>query len=220
MSEAKGNIQVSAQEVFQPSELIHLMNNWIARKSEYRVIHLRGVYLASGKTCYGGFYYDTLKDEMREESLTIRLSQMHKEGLREGNIVSVSGILNRKINDKGQLTILFDVTRIEVLEEQHIDEAELRRVELRQLKASRGFKNIDSILEGLLFKEQRPRVALLLAETSITMSDFEAGIKAAKSAIDFVEHRVAFSRSKELVAKLQQLDSEEYDVLAIVRGGG
>lgn len=220
MSEERRNLEVAAQEVFGPSELLLMMNNWIASKSEHRVIQLRGVYLASSKTCYGGFYYDTLKDEKRGESLTMRLSLMHREGIRDGNIVSVSGILNRSITAKGELKLLFDVTRIELLEEQHIDETELRRVELRHLKSSRGFKNIDSILEGILFKEQRPRVALLLAETSITMSDFEAGIKASKSAIDFVEHRVAFSRSKELVAKLQQLDSEEYDVLAIVRGGG
>jgi len=93
-------------------------------------------------------------------------------------------------------------------------------MELRQLKASKGFKNVDALLESLLFKEQPPKIALLLAEGSITLSDFNAGIKAAKSAIDFHEHRTPFSKNKELVAKLQQLDSGGYNALAIVRGGG
>ena len=60
----------------------------------------------------------------------------------------------------------------------------------------------------------------MLAEGSITLSDFNSGIKAAKSAIDFHEHRAPFSKNKELVAKLQQLDSGGYNALAIVRGGG
>lgn len=52
------------------------------------------------------------------------------------------------------------------------------------------------------------------------MSDFEAGINAAKSAIDFTERRVNFSNSQELVRTLQALDEFDFSVIALVRGGG
>jgi exonuclease VII large subunit len=71
-----------------------------------------------------------------------------------------------------------------------------------------------------LFVDQRPRVALLFATSSITMSDFEAGINAAKSAIDFVEYRANFSNANELVGTLQSLDKGGFHVIALVRGGG
>lgn len=93
-------------------------------------------------------------------------------------------------------------------------------MELRQKKAAVGFKNVDSLLEQLLYTDQRPQVALVFAQTSITMSDFEAGINAAKSAIDFTERRVNFSNSQELVRTLQALDEFDFSVIALVRGGG
>ena len=52
------------------------------------------------------------------------------------------------------------------------------------------------------------------------MSDFDAGINAAKSAIDFMEYRANFSNAKELISTLQSLDRENFDVIALVRGGG
>lgn len=113
-----------------------------------------------------------------------------------------------------------NVSRIEIVQEQAIDEDEIKRMELRQKKSSVGFKNVDSVLEQLLFIDQRPRIALLFATSSITMSDFDAGINAAKSAIDFMEYRANFSNAKELISTLQSLDRENFDVIALVRGGG
>lgn len=93
-------------------------------------------------------------------------------------------------------------------------------MELRQKKATVGFKNVDSILEGLLFTDNRPKVALVFAATSITLSDFEAGINAAKSAIDFEEYRANFSNVPDLIGLLRKIDSDGFDVIAIIRGGG
>ena len=209
-----------AQEFYQPSELIHILSNWITRHRPAQTIRLRGIYQKEGSKCYGGVYYDILKDENREESLWIKVSEGHRNALQNGQVANISGVLNRNVTNDGHIKLTFEVTRVESIEERHIDKTEVRRMELRQLKSSKGFKNIDTLLESLLFKERPPKIALLLAEGSITLSDFDAGIKAAKSAIDFHEHRTPFSKSRELVSKLQQLDSEGYDVLAIVRGGG
>ena len=79
---------------------------------------------------------------------------------------------------------------------------------------------VDAILEQLLYIGERPKVALLFARSSITMSDFEAGINAAKVAIDFTERRVNFSNSQDLVNTLNDIDNQCYSALAIVRGGG
>lgn len=102
------------------------------------------------------------------------------------------------------------VSRIEIVQEQIVDESEIKRMKLRQKKASVGFKNVYSLLEQLLYTDQRPQVTLVFAKTSITMSDYEAGINAAKSAIDFIERRVNFSNSQELVRTLQALDEFDF----------
>lgn len=216
----KANQNVPAT-IYKPSEIIGIFNSILAKQSvNAQVVYLRGVYLASGRQSYSGYFYDTLRDEDRQEEITMYVTQQQRENLKNGNLVNVGGVLGRNVNNRGQIQIILNVSRIEVVQEQAIDENEIKRMELRQKKSSEGFKNVDSILEQLLFVDQRPRVALLFATSSITMSDFEAGINAAKSAIDFVEYRANFSNANELVGTLQSLDKGGFHVIALVRGGG
>ena len=221
MDEVSHNNFLPATTVYKPSEIIGIFNSILAKQSvNAQVVYLRGVYLASGRQSYSGYFYDTLRDEDRQEEITMYVTQQQRENLKNGNLVNVGGVLGRNVNNRGQIQIILNVSRIEVVQEQAIDENEIKRMELRQKKSSEGFKNVDSILEQLLFVDQRPRVALLFATSSITMSDFEAGINAAKSAIDFVEYRANFSNANELVGTLQSLDKGGFHVIALVRGGG
>ena len=216
----KANQNVPAT-IYKPSEIIGIFNSILAKQSvNAQVVYLRGVYLASGRQSYNGYFYDTLRDEDRQEEITMYVTQQQRENLKNGNLVNVGGVLGRNVNNRGQIQIILNVSRIEIVQEQAIDEDEIKRMELRQKKSSVGFKNVDSVLEQLLFTDQRPRVALLFATSSITMSDFDAGINAAKSAIDFMEYRANFSNAKEFISTLQSLDRGNFDVIALVRGGG
>ena len=216
----KANQNVPAT-IYKPSEIIGIFNSILAKQSvNAQVVYLRGVYLASGRQSYNGYSYDTLRDEDRQEEITMYVTQQQRENLKNGNLVNVGGVLGRNVNNRGQIQIILNVSRIEIVQEQAIDEDEIKRMELRQKKSSVGFKNVDSVLEQLLFTDQRPRVALLFATSSITMSDFDAGINAAKSAIDFMEYRANFSNANEFISTLQSLDRGNFDVIALVRGGG
>ena len=216
----KANQNVPAT-IYKPSEIIGIFNSILAKQSvNAQVVYLRGVYLASGRQSYNGYFYDTLRDEDRQEEITMYVTQQQRENLKNGNLVNVGGVLGRNVNNRGQIQIILNVSRIEIVQEQAVDEDEIKRMELRQKKSSVGFKNVDSVLEQLLFTDQRPRVALLFATSSITMSDFEAGINAAKSAIDFMEYRANFSNAKEFISTLQSLERGNFDVIALVRGGG
>ena len=88
------------------------------------------------------------------------------------------------------------------------------------MKEQKGYKNVDSILENILFTNNRPKVALIYADTSITNADFEKGLMAARSHIDFIDIRVSFANTQALKNVLLQADSQKYDVISIVRGGG
>lgn len=207
--------------VYKPSEIIGIFNSILAKQSvNAQVVFLRGVYLASGRQNYGGYYYDTLRDESRQEEITIIVTQAQRENLKNGNLVLVGGVIGRNVNNRGQIQINLNVSRIQVVQEQAIDEDEIKRMELRQKKAALGFKNVDAVLEQMLYQDKRPEVALVFAQSSITMSDFEAGINAAKSAIDFVEYRVNFANSAELVSALREIDEKNFSVMVMVRGGG
>lgn len=207
--------------VYKPSELIGIFNNYLSKQNtNAQVVFLRGVYLQKTSQPNWSYCYDVLRDEDSQEELTIKLTHQQRKDLKNGNLVMVGGILGRSMSNKGFIQLVLNVSRIEIVQEQAIDESEIKRMELRRKKSQIGFKNVDSILEQLLYVDQRPRIALVFAASSITMSDFNAGINAAKSAIDFQEYRVNFSNSQELVSTLGQIDTASYSVIALIRGGG
>ena len=212
----------SPANLFRPSEIIGILRNHLATgQVNQRVVCLRGIYF---KGSYVNQYFHTATDRLVDESTSDELSLSMPLNLRDdlenGNVITVHGILDRSITNKGLIQIVLKVTEVEKLKELAVSEDEIKRTELRRIKSEKGFKNVDSLLESLLYQDKRPQIALVYAETSITNDDFEKGVQAARTHIDFKEYRVSFAKTKAFCQTLKQLDAMNYDVIAIIRGGG
>ena len=207
---------------YKPSELLGMFTAYLSRKEvSSQLIYLRGIYLKNPKHDPRWSYrYDVLRDEDTQTEITLQMTQKQSEELKDGNLVTVGGVLGRRVQNNSQIQLMLVVSRIEIVQELVVDEDELKRIELRRKKVSLGYKNIDGLLEQKLFTDDRPKVALVFATTSITMGDFNAGINSAKSSIDFMEYRINFSSPNEFTTLLRQLDPQGFDVIALVRGGG
>lgn len=208
--------------LYKPSEIIGILRNHLATgQVNQKVVCLRGIYF---KGTYVNQYYHTATDRLVDEStsdeLCLSMPLNLRDDLENGNVLTVHGILDRSITNKGLIQIVLKVTEVEKIKELAMSEDEIKRAELRHIKSEKGFKNVDSLLESLLFQDKRPQVALVYAETSITNEDFEKGVQAARTHIDFTEYRESFAKTKAFCQKLKQLDSMNFDVIAIIRGGG
>ena len=208
--------------LFKPSEIIGILRNHLATgQVNQRVVCLRGIYF---KGSYVNQYFHTATDRLVDEStsdeLTLAMPLNLRDDLDNGNVITVHGILDRSVTNKGLIQVVLKVSEVEKIKELAVSEDEIKRTELRRIKSEKGFKNVDSLLESLLYQDKRPQVALVYAETSITNDDFEKGVQAARTHIDFKEYRVSFAKTKAFCQTLKQLDSMNYDVIAIIRGGG
>ena len=214
--------QNSIANLFKPSEIIAILRNHLATgQVNQKVVCLRGIYFKGG---YVNQYFHTATDRLVDEStsdeLALSMPLNIRDDLENGNVITVHGVLDRSITNKGLIQIVLKVTEVEKIKELAVSEDEIKRTELRRIKSEKGFKNVDSILESLLFQDKRPQVALVYAETSITNDDFEKGVQAARTHIDFKEYRVSFAKTKAFCQTLKQLDAMNYDVIAVIRGGG
>lgn len=217
----QSNIPAPAN-LFKPSEIIGILRNHLATgQVNQKVVCLRGIYF---KGTYVNQYFHTATDRLVDESTSDELSLSMPLNLRDdlenGNVITVHGILDRSITNKGLIQVVLKVTDVEKIKELAVSEDEIKRAELRRIKSDKGFKNVDSILESLLYQDKRPNIALIYAETSITDQDFEKGVQAARTHMDFTEYRESFAKTKALCQKLRLLDTMNFDVIAIVRGGG
>ena len=210
--DAKTNNAITS---YKPSELIAIFSAALGRQNEFaKLVNLRGIYQQRQNNPNWSYAYAGLHDESSQDEITLRIAKDLYETL------TVTGILERKIDPRGSVQITLNVTRVEKLQEQAVSAADQKKAELRRHKSQTGFRNVDGVLEKRLLADERPRVALLLANNSITMSDFEAGIQAAKAAIDFTEFRSDFFKAAPLCQRLCEIDSQGFDVIAVVRGGG
>ena len=214
--------QNNIANLFRPSEIIGILRNHLATgQVNQRVVCLRGIYF---KGSYVNQYFHTATDRLVDEStsdeLTLAMPLNLRDDLDNGNVITVHGILDRSVTNKGLIQVVLKVSEVEKIKELAVSEDEIKRTELRRIKSEKGFKNVDSLLESLLYQDKRPQVALVYAETSITNDDFEKGVQAARTHIDFKEYRVSFAKTKAFCQTLKQLDSMNYDVIAIIRGGG
>ena len=205
-----------------PSKLLGMFTSYLSQQEANRqVIFLKGIYLKNPKhNPQWQSRYDVLRDESNQTEITLQIPLRLADNLKDGSLVTVGGVLGRRVQSNSQIQIMLVVSRIEVVQDQAIDEDEMRRIELRRIKASAGFRNVDTILENCLYNDQRPRIALIFAQGSITDSDFKAGVEAARASIDFDEYRATFSRTDELIKVLDEIDTDSYEAVAIVRGGG
>lgn len=208
--------------VLKPSEILNIFSDYLAKNvTSSKVIFIRGIYFKKKFDPSWKNAYDIVRDENDQREITIVIPPSLRDGLKDGALVLLGGNINRTLKDDGAIQLQLYVTRTDIVQDQAISEEDMKRAEIRNAKSRLGYKNVDSILEDILYRGQRPRVALVFATTSITMSDFNAGKDAASSQIDFTEFRVPFSKPQEVAELLSQLDQDNsYDAIALVRGGG
>lgn len=207
---------------FSPVELVGIYRKYLDKGSTNNVIWIRGIYIQRpNQNPQWSAFYDELRDaDNTAQSVTLKINRQARVKLKSNSLVQIGGLIELVANNAGTIQILVNVTRYEIVKDQFVTEQDLKRNEIRIAKSKKGFKNVDAILEDKLFRDERPKVALVFASTSITMQDFNAGVHAAAVKIDFEEKRQSFGNATMLATFLQTLDRSGFDVIALVRGGG
>lgn len=210
-----------AVSYYTPVELVGIYRNFLERGKSNGVVWLRGIYIQRpNQNGQWSAFYDELRDVDTNTSITLKINRQDRQRLKPNSLVQVGGLIELNPFTNGTIQIVVSVTRFEVIKDQFVTEQDIKRSEIRIAKTKRGFKNVDAVLEDKLFRDERPKVALIFASTSITMADFNAGVNAAAVKIDFTELRQSFGNGSALASFLKQQDAVQFDTIALIRGGG
>jgi len=206
---------------YTPVELVGIYRNFLERGKSNGVVWLRGIYIQRpSQNNQWAAYYDELRDVDTNTSITLKINRQDRQRLKPNSLVQIGGLIELNPFTNGTIQIVVSVTRFEIIKDQFVTEQDIKRSEIRIAKTKRGFKNVDAVLEDKLFRDERPKVALIFASTSITMADFNAGVNAAAVKIDFTELRQSFGNGASLAVFLKQQDEMQFDTIALIRGGG
>ncbi len=218
---SNNNQNLPAVQYYTPVELVGIYRSFLERGKSNGVVWLRGIYIQKpNQNVQWNAYYDELRDVDTNVTITLKINRNDRSRLKSNSLVQIGGLIELNPFQNGTIQIVVNVTRFEIVKDQFVTEQDLKRSEIRIAKSKKGFKNVDAVLEDKLFRDERPKVALVFASTSITMQDFNAGVNAAAVKIDFKEERQSFGNAHILSSFLRNIDKLEYDVIALVRGGG
>ena len=109
---------------FKPSEIIGVLHNHLATgQVNQKVVRLRGIYF---KGTYINQYYHTATDRLVDEStsdeLTLSMPLNLRDDFENGNVITVHGILDRTLTNKGLIQIVLKVTEVEKLKDLAVSE--------------------------------------------------------------------------------------------------
>ena len=110
---------------YKPSELIAIFSAALGRQNEFaKLVNLRGIYQQRQNNPNWSYAYAGLHDESSQDEITLRIAKDLYETLVDGNLITVTGILERKIDPRGSVQITLNVTRVEKLQEQAVSLAD------------------------------------------------------------------------------------------------
>ncbi len=225
---ANSNVQqTTLARYYAPSEILNIYKGklnadyYASRQGQLR-IYMQGVFVLGKGQVYQGYYFDWLKDTSSNSYLNIKVPISLRTQLKANSLINVAGILEYNVqNAYSSIQLILEVTWAETVQVNAVSQEDIKRNELLLQKNRSTSKNVDTVLESILYEDKKPVIGVIIAETAITETDFNRGLNAAaREKIQFDRQRCSFARPTELMNVLRQMDAKGFHAIALVRGGG
>lgn len=205
--------------VYSPASVIGLFSNALKLNATVNIIYLKGRYSFGGGKVYGNYFYDLLFSEGDHVSIGVRISSLLRSKMINNELYTLRGFIEKSIKNSS-IELRFVVDEIIQKEERSISEEELHRYELIQKKLELGSKDLETLVRNKMLKNEKVRVANIYGNNAIVQKDFAEGLDVSGQYFEIHDHSCSITSSTAIISKLNEISSMEYDIVALVRGGG
>lgn len=105
-------------------------------------------------------------------------------------------------------------------QEKSISEDELERYGLIQKKLEQGSKNLETMVRNKMLKDEKIRIINIYGNNAIVQKDFYEGLDVSVKYFDISDDSCSITSSTAIISKLKEISALDYDIVALVRGGG
>ncbi len=211
--------QAVTYPVYSPSSIIGIFSNALKINATVNLIYLRGRYAFGGGKSYGNYYYDLLFSEGDNTSIGIRISSLLRSKITNNEIYTLRGFIEKSIKNSS-IELRFVVDEIVQQEERSISEEELQRYGLIQKKLETGSKDLETLIRDKMLKDEKIRIANIYGNNAIVQKDFFEGLDVSRKYFDISDYSCNITSSTAIISKLNEISALDYDIVALVRGGG
>lgn len=201
-----------------PTSLVHLFANSVPTDFAKELKRVKGVYVQGKDMVYAGKYYDVLRDEAGEASITLLVPALLREQLENNQVIELIGFLQKRVQAKGaRIDLQLEITEIVGQAKAMFNEDELKAFEVLQKKRDAGYLDVDGFIKNQILNDQKVTIKILVGKTGIIHSDIKEQLKDAIGFYDIEFIGINLAQENEIIEALQ---NTEADVIVIARGGG
>lgn len=205
--------------IYSPASVLGLFSNALKINATVNLMYLKGRYSFGLGKAYGNYYYDLLFSESDNTSIGVRISALLRTKIQNNEVYTLRGYIEKSIKNSS-IELRFVVDEIIQQEERAISEEELQRYELIQKKLEKGSRDLETIIRNKILKNEPIRIANIYGNNAIVQRDFAEGLDVSQKYFQLSEYTCNITSSTSIADKLKTVSASEYDIIALVRGGG
>jgi len=205
--------------VYSPASVIGIFSNALKLNATVNLIYLKGRYAFGAGKSYGNYYYDLLFSEGDHTSIGIRISSLLRSKITNNEIYTLRGFIEKSIKNSS-IELRFVVDEIVQQEERSISEEELQKYELIQKKLELGSKDLETLIRDQMLKDEKVKVANIYGNNAIVQKDFSEGLDVSSQYFRIDDYNCNITSSTAIISTLKEISALDYDIVALVRGGG
>lgn len=206
-------------QIYSPGSVLGLFSNALKINATVNLIYLKGRYAYGGGKAYGNYYYDNLFSESDNISIGVRISALLRTKIVNNEVYTLRGYIEKSIKNSS-VELRFVVDEIIQQEEKMISEEELQRYELIQNKLEKGSTDLETVIRNKILKEEPIRMANIYGNNAIVQRDFAEGLDVSQKYFQISEYTCNITSSTSIISKIEEVAESDYDIIALVRGGG
>ena len=206
-------------QIYSPASVVGSFNNALIIPQTLSLIYLKGRYTAGQGKSYAGYYYDLFYSESDTTSISVKLSGILRSKLVNGEVYILKGFIEKSVRNSS-IDIRFVAEEIVQQEERQFSEEDLKRYDLIQAKLEKGSRDLETFIREKKLRNEPIRIANIYGHSAIVQHDFNEGLNISSGEFEITDFTCNITSATSILQKLQELKPLQFDIIALVRGGG
>jgi exonuclease VII large subunit len=212
--------QTDTEFTYNPSSLLSIFSSNLNNEATRKVLKVKGIYTQGKGANYNGYYYDNLKDETSDASMTLVVPGLIRSQLTPNQTIECFVHLTKKMQQNaGRIDLQLIVVELLSKSSSTYSETQIKSFEIMEKKAALGLKDVDSFIKAKITKDEPISINIIIGKSAIIQEDIKHQLKEAIGYYKIHFSTINLASTKEIIENLEYFNGKT-DILAIARGGG
>lgn len=205
---------------YSPSSIVNIFSNVLNSDASKKVFVIKGIYVPGKGMNYGNVYFDNLKDEFGDASITLIVPALLRANLEAQQVIECSAYLTKKVQANGaKIELQVNVIEVHSQQQSKLTDEQIKAFEILEKKAVQGYRDVDAFIKKKIVQQQPITIAVIIGKTGIIDSDIKYQLKDAIAFYDIKYVRISLVSENDIIQALKQYDRTT-DIVVLSRGGG